>query len=189
MYRFTVAHRLAALGRCAAPTLIPPRVCASTHQGVKQISTLVRKSLRDEHADQLDIRMRTTYAPPMSISAAIRRELLHSGASCAFCKATDKLTIDHIHPRNAGGTDERSNLQVLCGSCNTSKGGAYGLGLVKCVECKRMFKPVRSLWCWQHLDPKSPAEALAHVWGTSTEEAINRAVAASMRREQTHAGQ
>ena len=31
------------------------------------------------------------------------------------------LTVDHIVPRAAGGTDERSNLQVLCRACNSSK--------------------------------------------------------------------
>jgi hypothetical protein len=32
------------------------------------------------------------------------------------------LEIDHIHPRHLGGTDEMANLQVLCTSCNASKG-------------------------------------------------------------------
>lgn len=32
------------------------------------------------------------------------------------------LEIDHIHPKSAGGSDEPDNLQVLCTSCNTSKG-------------------------------------------------------------------
>lgn len=31
------------------------------------------------------------------------------------------LTIDHIHPRSAGGTEASSNLQVLCGHCNGIK--------------------------------------------------------------------
>jgi HNH endonuclease len=32
------------------------------------------------------------------------------------------LEIDHIHPRSRGGTDRADNLQVLCTSCNSSKG-------------------------------------------------------------------
>lgn len=32
------------------------------------------------------------------------------------------LEIDHIRPQSAGGSDDPSNLQVLCTSCNGSKG-------------------------------------------------------------------
>lgn len=32
------------------------------------------------------------------------------------------LSIDHVIPRARGGTNERSNLRVLCTRCNTRKG-------------------------------------------------------------------
>ena len=32
------------------------------------------------------------------------------------------MTIDHIHPRSRGGTDDPENLQLLCGACNSMKG-------------------------------------------------------------------
>lgn len=32
------------------------------------------------------------------------------------------LAIDHIKPRHVGGRNDRENLQVLCSSCNGSKG-------------------------------------------------------------------
>jgi len=32
-------------------------------------------------------------------------------------------SVDHIVPRNQGGTDDDFNLQLLCRSCNSSKGG------------------------------------------------------------------
>ena len=32
------------------------------------------------------------------------------------------LSIDHIHPKSKGGTNERSNLRILCTPCNTKKG-------------------------------------------------------------------
>lgn len=41
---------------------------------------------------------------------------------CARCGATSNLHIDHIVPVSKGGTSEDSNLQVLCQSCNCSKG-------------------------------------------------------------------
>ena len=41
---------------------------------------------------------------------------------CRMCNSTDDLTIDHIMPIVLGGTNELTNLQVLCRSCNSSKG-------------------------------------------------------------------
>lgn len=47
---------------------------------------------------------------------------LRDGKVCARCGATDDLTIDHIIPIIKGGSDEVTNLQVLCRKCNSSKG-------------------------------------------------------------------
>jgi 5-methylcytosine-specific restriction protein A len=38
---------------------------------------------------------------------------------------SDDLTLDHIIPKVRGGTDERSNLGVLCRQCNSRKKDAY----------------------------------------------------------------
>ena len=40
---------------------------------------------------------------------------------CVRCGATEALTLDHIIPRVYGGTNERSNLQILCLPCNNLK--------------------------------------------------------------------
>ena len=43
---------------------------------------------------------------------------------CELCgvPADEKaLEVDHIVPRNKGGTDDRVNLQALCHSCNATK--------------------------------------------------------------------
>lgn len=37
-------------------------------------------------------------------------------------KAGVFLSIDHIEPKSKGGTSDRSNLRVLCTTCNTLKG-------------------------------------------------------------------
>jgi diadenosine tetraphosphate (Ap4A) HIT family hydrolase len=47
-----------------------------------------------------------------------------SGGRCALCGITKKdspLDVDHIIPRNRGGTNDLSNLQILCSKCNRSK--------------------------------------------------------------------
>ncbi len=52
------------------------------------------------------------------------RILKKAGGRCALCGATKKETtlhIDHILPRSRGGSNEESNLQVLCFQCNLGK--------------------------------------------------------------------
>jgi diadenosine tetraphosphate (Ap4A) HIT family hydrolase len=59
------------------------------------------------------------------ISGTLRYEVLKRAKfRCELCgiSAEDKaLEADHILPRNAGGTDDLSNLQSLCYSCNAMK--------------------------------------------------------------------
>jgi 5-methylcytosine-specific restriction enzyme A len=40
---------------------------------------------------------------------------------CRGCGQTTNLTIDHIIPLATGGSNDISNLQALCGSCNSQK--------------------------------------------------------------------
>ena len=53
-------------------------------------------------------------------------KLLHKYKfACVECGSGDRLEIDHIKPVSRGGTDEISNLQILCKHCNCSKGAKY----------------------------------------------------------------
>jgi ATP adenylyltransferase len=60
------------------------------------------------------------------ISGTIRYEVLKRAKfHCELCgiSAMEKaLEVDHIIPRKHGGTDESSNFQALCYSCNATKG-------------------------------------------------------------------
>jgi 5-methylcytosine-specific restriction endonuclease McrA len=53
-----------------------------------------------------------------------QRILQRDGYTCQACGAEGN-SVDHILPRLAGGTDDDWNLQTLCGSCNSSKGGRF----------------------------------------------------------------
>lgn len=89
------------------------------------------------------------------------RVFYHKGCECVKCgrKATQivlgdgrgqlhwdlydddfyPLTIDHIHPKSLGGSDELDNLQPMCYGCNQKKGnGLPGGGVYSClgVTCK-----------------------------------------------------
>ena len=50
------------------------------------------------------------------------RILLRDGNKCVSCGETENLCMDHIHPISKGGTNDESNLQTLCRSCNSRKG-------------------------------------------------------------------
>lgn len=41
---------------------------------------------------------------------------------CQHCGTRRFLSVDHIVPRIAGGSNDLSNLQTLCRSCNSRKG-------------------------------------------------------------------
>jgi 5-methylcytosine-specific restriction endonuclease McrA len=55
----------------------------------------------------------------------IRERIIKRDGVCQQCGSDEKLTVDHIIPRKLGGNDSMDNLQVLCASCNYSKGGRF----------------------------------------------------------------
>lgn len=42
---------------------------------------------------------------------------------CIYCGEEQKLTVEHILPCSCGGEDTPDNVVMVCGSCNSSKGG------------------------------------------------------------------
>ena len=62
------------------------------------------------------------------IPRKLRYSLLRrAGFRCETCGASPqddgvRLEIDHIHPVSRGGTNDPSNLRVLCRDCNAGKG-------------------------------------------------------------------
>ena len=62
-------------------------------------------------------RAKMTYSPEL---AEFMRELVTK--PCAYCGATEKITVDHVVPLSRGGKHEQANLAPACFSCNSSKG-------------------------------------------------------------------
>lgn len=54
---------------------------------------------------------------------------------CAYCRKSvrrkDSRHVDHIMPLKLGGSNDRSNLQILCVTCNTSKKATHPLDYAK----------------------------------------------------------
>ncbi|WP_078912724.1 HNH endonuclease [Streptomyces sp. NRRL S-646] len=52
----------------------------------------------------------------------LRAEAIRAQPYCSFCGSAEDLTGDHIIPLSKGGTNEASNVRVLCRSCNSRRG-------------------------------------------------------------------
>ena len=51
----------------------------------------------------------------------LRRRVIAEERICRHCGTAEQLTVDHIRPKSRGGSDDRSNLRVLCGRCHCLK--------------------------------------------------------------------
>ena len=94
---------------------------------------LVKLRVRDQlglfcaGADRHDLPLLTDLGVLPPYNCAENRKALYGeqGGHCNGCAVQvlpQNLTVDHIIARNKGGTDHRSNLQLLCGHCNSVKG-------------------------------------------------------------------
>ncbi len=94
---------------------------------------LVQSRMREElglffrGVHRTDIPERTDLGKVPRYNAPANKKYLYGeqGGYCFGCKMhfqPQHLTVDHIIPQSKGGTDHLSNLQLLCGSCNSMKG-------------------------------------------------------------------
>lgn len=51
----------------------------------------------------------------------IENQFKQFGSSCAYCGASENITVDHFVPLSCGGIEGLCNLVPACRPCNTSK--------------------------------------------------------------------
>ncbi len=96
--------------------------------------------------------------PP--VSKKVRAEITkRDGYSCQICGRklpADLLHPDHIIPRSKGGTDDPSNLQAACPTCNSVKGN-------RGADCRcGQFVTARAKFCQGCGAPNIPANHKSH---------------------------
>lgn len=83
---------------------------------------------------------------------AKRVKLLKEHPYCTLCGARPgknsevELDIDHIEPVSKGGSDEESNLQVLCAQCNRAKGNHLIISSVE-VHANHLSRSAQCIFC------------------------------------------
>lgn len=79
------------------------------------------------------IRDRARYIAKSILRPLINRLLVKQRGMCAICHRdiTTKFHVDHVIPLALGGTNNSQNLQLLCPSCNLSKGAKHPIAFMQ----------------------------------------------------------
>lgn len=85
------------------------------------------ESITEENLIHVDVLAMPLPAPikprRQAIPRAVQREVWQrDGGKCVECDSKSKLCFDHIVPFSKGGSNSVRNIQLLCESCNLSKG-------------------------------------------------------------------
>lgn len=96
-------------------------------------------------AHRTDIPRRTDLGKVIPYNDPKNKRYLYGeqGGYCNGCQTHFEIrnfTVDHIIPRAKGGTDHISNLQLLCGHCNSVKGAKSHEYLLSCLTDKGWIK-------------------------------------------------
>lgn len=138
------AQKVRALARQAADYALNPQKYAekSRRSRARNLQTFRARERRYRlaHKDEQLARVRNRRArirgnggthTAADIDAILKRQ----GHKCAECKTSvrrrENRDVDHIIPIKLGGSNDQSNLQILCGSCNKTKGAKHPIEFAK----------------------------------------------------------
>jgi 5-methylcytosine-specific restriction endonuclease McrA len=86
------------------------------------------------------------------VSEAVRVQVVEQARGvCEYCSYPEefnsgRFAVDHILPRQLGGTDELSNLALACRSCNERKQDATAAPDPATGQIVPLFHPRRDQW-------------------------------------------
>lgn len=81
------------------------------------------RSARSEYPWPSIVRLKMyVHVPYKRIMISRKNVLRRDGHRCQYCGSTDRLTLDHVHPKSRGGKDTWENLVAACVPCNNRKG-------------------------------------------------------------------
>lgn len=108
------------------------------------------------------------------ITPMLRLAIYHrDGFRCVYCRkprlknySGENLSLDHVVPRSAGGTDDPTNLVTCCRSCNSSRQRRpHGANVMRRLQ-RHLDKPLnlevgKVLWDFKRMtipddNPESP---------------------------------
>lgn len=112
---------------------LPPSLAARVNQTEHALATLRKRvpitALSIEHVKFDTQKMQNAeitgvqYQQGTLLGYEVRQYLLEKwGRQCVYCDATDvELQVEHVHPKQRGGSDRVSNLALACPACNATK--------------------------------------------------------------------
>lgn len=85
-----------------------------------------KKNPEKRNAFASNYKARKRGAPGSYTGEEIKQMFIDQLGLCASCEIQlIKYHVDHVIPLIMGGVNDKSNLQLLCPSCNSSKGGKH----------------------------------------------------------------
>ena len=97
--------------------------CITSSDGSKTCYTYLVKNYWDKQKKQSRQKVIKYLGKTYGLNKIITKNIFQrDGYKCKNCNGKFELTIDHIIPLTKGGTNDESNLQILCIVCNSRKG-------------------------------------------------------------------